>query len=82
MALLLLTVLILSSCTTTKNYTIIYFDKDSIGDKASVELSMDAQFSTSKTVSPSTDLEATIPLRELKDEVKKLREQQRELQNQ
>jgi len=65
-----------SSCTTTKNYTIIYFDKDSIGDKAQIKLTMDAQFSTSKTVSPSTDLEATIPLRELKEEVEKLRELQ------
>lgn len=79
----LMLVLLTSSCTTTHNYTIVYFDKESIGDRAQLDMSMDAQFSTSKTVSPTTELDASVPLnlKTLTQEVRKLREQQRELIN-
>lgn len=71
------------NCTTTKNYTIIYFDEKSIGEEGRVDISLETQFSTSKTVSPSTELDASIvpkELREIKKDLRDLRDSQRSLQ--
>lgn len=66
----LLVSLVVSGCTYTINHTIVYFEQKSVGESATVDLSMDSQFSTSKVVSPATEL--SIPL--LKEMNKSMRE--------
>jgi hypothetical protein len=68
-----------SGCTYTINHTIVYFEQNSVGENATVDLSMDSQFSTSKVVSPATEL--SIPLlKEMEQNIKELRKiKEREL---
>ena len=58
-------VLLLSGCTYTINYTIVWFEANSVGEKAKVDISMDSQFATTKTVSPATEL--SVPISALKE---------------
>jgi hypothetical protein len=72
---LLLLLVAISGCTYTINHTIVYFEQNSVGENAEVDLSMDSQFSTSKTVSPATEL--SIPLlKEMEKNIKELKERE------
>jgi hypothetical protein len=73
----LLLALLVSGCTYTINYTIVWFEPNSVGENATVDLSMDSQFATTKTVSPSTDL--SVPISALKEMNKQMKALNREL---
>lgn len=73
----LLITLFVSGCTYTINHTIVYFEQNSVGENAKVDLSMDSQFATTKTISPATDF--SIPISALKEMNKQMKDLNREL---
>lgn len=76
---LLALVLLISSCTYTTNYMVVYFETGALAEKARVEVNSESQFSTSKTVSPATELSVPL-LKEMERQLKETRElKEREL---
>jgi hypothetical protein len=72
---LLLLLVAISGCTYTINYTIVWFEPNAVGENAKVDLSMDSQFSTSKTISPATELSLPL-LKEMEKNIKELKERE------
>lgn len=63
---LLVLVLLISSCQTTNHYVFIIVEKN-----ATADITLDTQFSTQRTVTPTTDLEIPVSLvRELNKNLK------------
>jgi hypothetical protein len=75
LTILLITLFLVSGCTYTINYTIVWLEPNAIGEKAKVDLSMDSQFSTSKTVSPATELSVPL-LKEMEKNIRELKERE------